>query len=128
MQLRFLASDEATIVLGVLVVAGAVGWGLLSHYKNRPTPADLERRRRAMINAHGKMGDAQIVEVQNGVAIYSYEVRGVEYTTSQDLSAVQTTVPSDPWSRVGAASVKYDPRNPANSIIVSEKWSGIRTR
>jgi len=127
-QLRFLASDEATIVLGVLVVAGAVGWGLRSHYKNRPTPADLERRRRAMINAHGKMGDAQIVEVQNGVAIYSYEVRGVEYTASQDLSAVQTTVPSDPWSRVGAASVKYDPRNPANSIIVSEKWSGIRTR
>jgi len=127
-QLRFLATDEAAIVLGCLVVAGALGWGLRSHYKNRPTPSELERRRRAMINAHGKMGDAQIVEIQGSYAIYSYAVRGVEYTASQDLSALQASLPADPWMAVGAATLKYDPRNPANSIIVSEKWSGIRTR
>ena len=23
-------------------------------------------------------------------------------------------------------SVKYDPRNPANSIVVAEEWSGLR--
>ncbi len=114
--------------MGCLVVAGALGWGLRSHYKNRPTPAELERRRRAMINAHGKMGDAQIVEIQGAVAIYSYAVRGVEYTASQDLSALQASLPADPWKAVGAATLKYDPRNPANSIIVSERWSGIRTR
>ncbi len=128
MQLRFLATDEAAIVLGCLVVVGALGWGLRSHYKNRPSQAELERRRRAMINAHGKMGDAQIVEIQGAVAIYSYGVRGVEYTASQDLSALQASLPADPWIMVGPATLKYDPRNPANSIIVSEKWSGIRTR
>jgi hypothetical protein len=29
-------------------------------------------------------------------------------------------------SDLGPVSVKYDPRNPANSIVVSEEWSGLR--
>lgn len=126
MQLRSLASDEAILVAGGLLVAGAVGWGMRSYYKNRPTPAELERRRRAMLNAHGKMGDASVIEIQGTVAIYTYAVRGVEYTAAQDFAAIGTIVPEDTWSMVGPASVKYDPRNPANSIIISEKWSGIR--
>jgi len=24
--------------------------------------------------------------------------------------------------------MKYDPRNPANSIVLCEQWSGLRTR
>jgi len=113
--------------LGGVLLCAAVGWGLRSHYRNRPKPADLERRRRAMLNAYGKMGDASVIEVDGGVAIYSYHVRGVEYTASQDLSGLQPQLPADPWSMVGPASVKYDPRNPANSIVVSEKWTGIRS-
>ena len=97
-----------------------------SYYKNRPTPAELERRRRSMLTTYGKTGDASIIEVQGAVAIYTYAVRGVEYTAAQDFAAVGTNVPEDTWSMVGPASVKYDPRNPANSIIISEKWSGIR--
>jgi hypothetical protein len=30
------------------------------------------------------------------------------------------------FSGVSAMSVKYDPRNPANSIVVAEEWSGLR--
>ena len=30
------------------------------------------------------------------------------------------------FSGVSAISVKYDPRNPANSIVVAEEWSGLR--
>jgi hypothetical protein len=29
---------------------------------------------------------------------------------------------------VGLASVRYDPKNPPNSIVVSEQWSGLRVR
>ncbi len=96
-----------------------------SYYKNRPTAADLERKRRAVLNAYGKMGDASVTEVTGSVAIYTYAVRGVEYTAAQDFGGM-TNVPEDTWSMVGPASVKYDPRNPANSIVVSEKWSGLR--
>jgi hypothetical protein len=125
-QLKLLSSDEATLALGGAVILGAIVWGMRSHYKNRPKPAELERRRRAMLNAHGKMGDCQISEIQGTSAIYSYHVRGVEYTASQDFDAPGLAVPEDPWSMVGAAGVKYDPRNPANSIIISDKWSGVR--
>ena len=51
-------------------------------------PGELERRRRAMLNTYGKMGDASVVEIQGTVAIYSYDVRGVEYTAAQDFSRV----------------------------------------
>jgi len=127
-QLRALVSDEAVLVLGGLLVAGALGWGLRSHYKNRPTAAELERRRRATLNAYGKMGDGSVIEVQGTVAIYTYAVRGVEYTASQDFSAAGLKVPANAWAMVGPATVKYDPRNPANSIVVSEKWSGMRIK
>ncbi len=111
--------------MGGVLLCAAVGWGLRSHYRNRPRPADLERRRRAMLTVYGKMGDASIIQADGAVAIYSYLVRGVEYTASQDLSGLQVRLPPDPWSMIGPASVKYDPRNPANSIVVSEKWTGI---
>jgi len=35
-------------------------------------------------------------------------------------------LPADRMSMVGPASVKYDPRNPANSIVLCEQWSGLR--
>ena len=56
---------------------------------------------------------------------YSYDVRGVEYTASQDIS--RFTVPTG-FFGLGAVCVKYDPRNPANSIVVAEEWSGLRGR
>ena len=49
----------------------------------------------------------------------------MEYTASQDLSLLGRA-PVD-LASVHALSVKYDPRNPANSIIMSEEWSGLRT-
>ncbi len=71
------------------------------------------------------MGDAQLVEFHDGYLFYSYAVRGVEYTASQDISRLQERLPGD-LSSVGAVSVKYDARNPANSIVVAENWSGLR--
>jgi hypothetical protein len=29
-------------------------------------------------------------------------------------------------STIGPVSVKYDARNPANSIVLAENWSGLR--
>ena len=40
---------------------------------------------------------------------------------------LQEYLPHD-YSEVGPVSVKYDPRNPANSILVAEQWSGLRVR
>ncbi len=126
MQIGPLTSDEAALALGGVLAAAAVGWGLHSYYRNRPTAADVERQRRAMLNAIGKMGDGSVIELQGSTAIYSYDVRGVGYTASQDLSVLEEQLPPDPWVIIGPVSVKYDPRNPANSIILCEYWTGLR--
>ena len=115
----------AYIVAGaaiVLVVAIAFRWWLL----RRPTAEELERRRRLGINQAGKMADGMILDVLETTIEYSYDVRGVEYTATQDVSALQDSVPAPRLSIAGPASVKYDPRNPANSIVLCEDWSGLR--
>ena len=77
--------------------------------------------------AHGKMGDATLVEVRDEVLLYSYDVRGIEYTASQDITLLKSQMPED-LSALGPVQVRYDPRNPANSIVLAEQWSGLRLR
>jgi hypothetical protein len=57
---------------------------------------------------------------------YSYTVRGVEYLATQDLSALVDVLPAPAATLIGPATVKYTPRNPANSIVICEEWSGLR--
>lgn len=71
------------------------------------------------------MGDALITEFRDNFLFYSYAVRGVEYTASQDVSFLGDSVAPD-GSAMSRVAVKYDPRNPANSIVVAEDWSGLR--
>jgi hypothetical protein len=56
---------------------------------------------------------------------YQYELRGVAYFASQDVSALRGLLPEDPARLAGPVNVKYDPRNPANSIVLCEEWSGL---
>jgi hypothetical protein len=53
-------------------------------------------------------------------------VHGVVYEGSQDVSQLRGQIPAEPQRLIGPASLKYQPRNPANSIIVCEEWSGLR--
>jgi len=63
-------------------------------------------------------------EVREDHVFYAYLVRGVEYTASQDVSLLKQYMPPD-LSQVAAVSVRYDPRNPANSIVLAENWTGL---
>jgi hypothetical protein len=114
----------ALALAGVLVVGGTV-LGYRAWQRSRVTPEERERRRRAALVERGKMGDAQLVEIRDEHLFYSYDVRGVEYTASQDVSHLKQFVPSD-LSVLGSVSVRYDAKNPANSIVVAEQWSGLR--
>jgi hypothetical protein len=111
---------------GALLVTGAI-LGYRAWQRSRITPEERERRRRELLSARGKMGDATLVEIRDDLLFFSYGVRGVEYTACQDVTKLQEYLPQD-FSAVGAVSVKYDPRNPANSIVVAEHWSGLRAR
>lgn len=80
--------------------------------------------RRAQIVATGKLGHAKLADVRDGALFYTYAVRGVEYTASQDVTALLSLLPAGPTA-MEPVFVKYDPRNPANSIILAEHWSGF---
>jgi hypothetical protein len=119
------AAESVTIVLaGVLLVLVAL-MGYRAWEASRVTPAERERRRRAVLVAGGKMGDATLVEMRGEMLFYSYDVRGVEYTACQDIGPLRAMLPAE-VSTGGPVSVKYDPRNPANSIVMAEEWSGLR--
>jgi len=113
------------IVAGVLVIAGAI-YGYRAWKLSRVTPEERERRRRAGLVARGKMGDATVTEFRGDLLFYSYSVRGVEYIASQDLTHLHDFLPGDPLVLVGSVSVRYDPKNPANSIVLAEEWTGLR--
>ncbi len=109
-----------------LVSAGVVLiWRI---FRRKISPEEVERLRREAINARGKIGDGEIVDVDGSVITYSYSVGGVEYMVAQDASSIERLLPSDRMLIVGSASVRYDPKNPPNSIVVSETWSGLRPR
>jgi hypothetical protein len=115
----------AVLVFVIVLGGGFVAW----HYlRRRPTPEEIERLRRLMINRLGKLGDGQILDVEGDLIVYSYSVAGVVYTASQDTTNLEQKLPPDRMSMVGPVSVKFDPRNPANSIVLCEEWSGLRNR
>jgi hypothetical protein len=74
------------------------------------------------------MGDATITDVQDDTLYFSYSVQGVAYNASQDVTAMRHLLPKDIAQTIGPVWIKYLPRNPANSIVVSEQWSGLRLR
>jgi len=115
---------------GVLLLIVA----LLSRRRQK-TPEDYERERRQRINLHGRIADGNILDVQEiqldgrgwaQMLIYQYDVAGVTYEASQDITYLRHLV--DLYScRLGlATSVKYDTSNPGDSIVVSEGWMGLR--
>jgi len=113
---------------GVFVAITAVALLLWRMLRRQPTADELERRRRAMINNAGKIGDGEILDVDGAVILYTYSVGGVEYTVGQDASSIETLLPEDRMRMIGPASVRFDPKNPPNSIVLSEEWSGLRLR
>jgi hypothetical protein len=106
-----------------LVAAAAAVWLVL---KRSPSPEVRERRRRLDVNNQGRMTDAIVVDIQGEEIHYSYSVRGVEYLAAQDFSALADVLPVPTAAQIGPATVKYSPRNPANSIVICEEWSGLR--
>jgi hypothetical protein len=122
----YTAADGITAtLLGILVILLGT-MGVRAWLRSRITPEEKERRRRAMLHSTGKMGDGNLLDIGEGVLVYSYAVRGVEYTASQDISKLTSLIPRE-MASFGHISVKYDPRNPANSIVLAEEWSGLRS-
>ena len=122
---HYTAVELILIALAAILVAALVLLGYRAWQRSRVTAEERERRRCAWLVATGKITDATLVEIRENLVFYCYGVRGVEYTASQDIARLLEKAAAD-FSGVSAMSVKYDPRNPANSIVMAEEWSGLR--
>jgi hypothetical protein len=123
------------------VFAGAAAVGTLMIYlalRKRKTPEQLERERRLRLSQVGRITDGTVIDAQelatNGkgnpvqLLIYHYDVAGVSYEASQDITHLRQFVDIH-TCRIGLpTSVRYDPQNPGNSIVISESWIGLRAR
>ncbi|WP_260703231.1 DUF3592 domain-containing protein [Edaphobacter flagellatus] len=129
---------NAVAVAATVAAVGGVAWYLLR--KPRPTAEEMERSRREQLAANGRITDGSITETAEGhihhpadteathatpqVIVYNYRIAGVSYEAAQDVTTlselvrdVRTDLP---------IQVRYEPHNPANSIVVAETWSGLR--
>jgi len=122
-------SPLAIEALGIGVAGAAAALAAVLGYRawkrGRVPPEELERRRRAALVAHGKVADANLVEIREDALFYSYLVRGVEYVASQDVAALKARIPDGLGLSGSSVSVRYDSQNPANSIVLAEEWSGL---
>lgn len=82
-----------------------------------------EASRIARLSKTGRMTDGNIIDAVSDVegritqVTYTYELAGVLYESSQALSAQQQQHEAD-YAPGKQIIVRYDPRQPANSIVV----------
>ena len=115
-----------------VVVAGTAAWFYVR--SRRPSAEEMERRRRDRLATMGRITDGVLIdartlggeettEVSPEVLIYSYRLAGVTYDCAQDVSKLPERVTG--WRLDQPLQVRYDPRNPGNSVVVAESWSGL---
>lgn len=128
---------NSTLRLFPVIVMAAAGFSLALAWarRHRKTPEQREQERRLRISNSGRITDGTVIDVSemhlNGsgelqLIIYQYDVAGVSYEASQDVTHLRHRVDLHSC-RVGLpASIKYDPTNPGNSIVIAENWTGLR--
>ncbi len=134
-----------------LAAAGALYWWR----RHPPDPEEIERKRRFHLNQIGRIAEGEVIEIletpapqaqpRGGLGVfrkhsapaadagnsgrkvvcYSYSISGVTYQTAQDITGLEERACLDRLVAGQPASVKYDPANPSNSILVADDWSGL---
>jgi hypothetical protein len=96
---------------------------------------DIERERRTWLNTVGRITDGTVIDVQEitmetkrpaTMLIYQYDVAGVSYEASQDVTYLRQWINLHSCRLGLPTSVKYDSRNPGNSMVIAEGWMGLR--
>jgi hypothetical protein len=121
----------------IVVAGGAAALGAYALFRGKPTTQEeLERERRTWLDGIGRITDGTVIDVQEMAAekspraavllIYKYDVAGVSYECSQDVTYLRQWINLHSCRLGLPTSVKYDPQNPGNSLVVSESWMGLR--
>jgi hypothetical protein len=140
-------------VLGICAGAvAAIAMIAYAFFRPAEPPQEVERKRRLHLNQIGRIAEGQVVELvehppespdagkrafgprarlipdprPRHLVSYSYAISGVTYHTAQDITGLEGQIRFDRLVAGQSASVKYDPANPSDSILVADDWSGLR--
>jgi hypothetical protein len=131
-QLSLREWQIAGAAAGVMLAAGAAVWMLR---RKRPTADELELARRQMLFSFGRIVDGLLLDgfdvtaddgTTRHMLLYQYEISGVVYECSQDVTTLQPALDPAQVKLGMPCSIRYQPGSPENSILVSERWSGLR--
>jgi hypothetical protein len=115
-----------------ILAAATAAWLVL---RKRPSADELERGRRQFLVHSGRLVDGMLLDVyemesKDGrtltMLLFSYRIAGVDYECSQDITAMRDVVNTAEVRAGFPCTVRYQPGNPYNSIVVGEGWTGLR--
>ncbi|MGC1462941.1 MAG: hypothetical protein WA802_12115 [Terracidiphilus sp.] len=129
------------IVAGLTSIAllGTVALWLV--FRKRPTAEELERARRRFLVQSGRLVDGMLLDICEVEAppqakaeagrmltmlVFSYRIGGVDYECSQDITNMSAVLDAANVRAGFPCTVRYQPGNPQNSIVVAEEWTGLR--
>jgi hypothetical protein len=123
------------IAFGAALIAamGTAAFWLM--FRKRPTAEELERARRQFLVQSGRLADGMLLDIfevktEDGrtltMLLFSYRVGGVDYECSQDITDMPGVVDTAQVRAGFPCTVRSQPGNPQNSIVVAEEWSGLR--
>lgn len=132
---------EWELIAGLTSIAGLLAVAIWLVYRRRPTAEELERARRQFLVQSGRLVDGMLLDVceveappepkaESGrmltLLVFSYRIGGVDYECSQDITDMREVVDAMMVRAGFPCSVRYQPGNPQNSIVVAEGWTGLR--
>lgn len=143
-DLKLILAMGAAAVAAVVMIAYAF-------FRPAEDPLETERKRRLHLNQIGRIAEGQVVELvahppepdrnkglfssrarplatanPRQLVSYSYAISGVTYHTAQDITGLESQVRFEKLVAGQPASIKYDPSDPTDSILVADDWSGLR--
>ena len=153
--MKHFAIDWRMVVGAAAIAGAVGAIALRQYFQKPENPEDEERRRRSQLNQVGRIVEGLVVELVESQAPlatvsapakfphrkvtaseprgnglrrlvrYSYSIAGVTYETAQDVTGLEERLCLERIASGQPASVKYDPSNPSNSILVADDWSGL---
>lgn len=88
---------------------------------NIPAPANRAKRAASDLRPAGESGS----DGARSMVLYTYSISGVTYEAGQDITGFEQRACLKRVIAGQPASVKYDPANPGNSMLIADDWSGI---
>jgi hypothetical protein len=104
---------------------GRIVEGQILEISENPLADDSKHHRTKAKTSDAKLAPAAPTNGTQRLIYYTYSISGVTYETAQDVTGLEERLHLKRAAVGQTASVKYDPSNPSNSILLADDWSGL---